>query len=70
MTTAELADAERVYREARTQLEADLGRAREARDDAIRQAVADGMSYRQVAAATELSHSRVAQIVTAQEVTS
>ena len=36
---------------------------REKRDNAIRAAVADGMSYREVAAAIGLSHSRVAQIV-------
>ncbi len=37
---------------------------REKRDKAIRAAVANGMSYREVAAAIGLSHSRVAQIVT------
>jgi len=37
--------------------------ARQARDKAIRAAVDDGMSYREVAAAIGLSHSRVAQIV-------
>jgi len=35
---------------------------REKRDKAIRAAVADGMSYREIAAAIGLSHSRVAQI--------
>ena len=45
-------------------LAVELARVRQARDDAIRAAVADGMSYREVAAAIGLSHGRVAQIVT------
>jgi hypothetical protein len=39
---------------------------RERRDNTIRAAVDDGMSYREVGAAIGLSHSRVAQIVTSQ----
>ena len=42
----------------------ELARTRQARDDAVCAAVADGMSYREVAATIGLSHSRVAQIVT------
>jgi hypothetical protein len=34
-----------------------------ARDNTIRDAAARGMSYRQIAAATGLSHQRIAQIV-------
>ncbi len=45
-------------------LAVELVRVRQARDDAIRAAVADGMSYREVAAAIGLGHARVGQIVT------
>jgi transposase len=44
-----------------------LTRAGQLRDDAIRAAVAEGMSYREVAAAIGLSHARVGQIVNAPE---
>ena len=61
--TRRLAEAERDYRHERAQLEAELYAARERRDHAIREAAQAGMSYRQIAHATGLSHQRVAQIV-------
>jgi hypothetical protein len=51
------------YRRAMRQIDEDVTRARLVRDRLVRQAVAGGASYREVARALGLSHSRIQQIV-------
>lgn len=51
------------YRRAIRELDESVARVRLERDERVRRAVADGGSYREVAAALGLSHSRVQQIV-------
>jgi hypothetical protein len=51
------------YRRAMRRIDEDVARVRLERDRAIRKAVAGGGSYREVAAALGLSHSRIQQIV-------
>jgi hypothetical protein len=51
------------YRRAMRQIDEDVTRARLVRDRLVRQAVAAGASYREVARALGLSHSRIQQIV-------
>jgi hypothetical protein len=60
MTTTERLAA---HRDESQQLAVELARVRQARNDAVRAAVAEGMSYRRVAAAVGLTFARVAQIV-------
>jgi hypothetical protein len=51
------------YRRAMQKIDEDVARVRLERDQAVRAAVKKGASYRQVAAAMGLSHSRIQQIV-------
>jgi hypothetical protein len=51
------------YRRAMRQIDEEVTRARLVRDRLIRQSVAGGASYREVARALGLSHSRIQQIV-------
>jgi hypothetical protein len=51
------------YRRAMRKIDEDVARARLERDRLVRKAVKKGASYRQVAAALGLSHSRIQQIV-------
>ena len=51
------------YRRAMRRLEEDVARVRLERDRLIREAVAGGASYREVARELGLSHSRIQQIV-------
>jgi DNA invertase Pin-like site-specific DNA recombinase len=53
------------YRRAMRTIDEGVAGARLRRDDLVRDAVADGASYREVARALGLSHSRVQQIVNA-----
>jgi DNA-directed RNA polymerase specialized sigma24 family protein len=53
------------YRRAMREVDESVYRRRESRDQAIRAAVAGGASYREVARALGLSHSRIQQIVNA-----
>jgi hypothetical protein len=53
------------YRRAMRKIDEDVARVRLERDRLVRSAVKRGASYRQVAAALGLSHSRVQQIVNA-----
>jgi hypothetical protein len=53
------------YRRAMRQIDEEVTRARLVRDRLIRQSVAGGASYREVARALGLSHSRIQQIVNA-----
>ena len=52
------------HRDESARLAVELARVRQARNDAVRAAVAEGMSYRQVAAAVGLTFTRVGQIAT------
>jgi transposase len=51
------------YRRAMREVDESVARMRAARDDRVRRAVAGGASYREVARALGLSHSRIQQIV-------
>ncbi len=51
------------YRRAMRRIDEDVARVRLERDGLVRKAVAAGGSYREVAAALGLSHSRIQQIV-------
>jgi DNA invertase Pin-like site-specific DNA recombinase len=51
------------YRRAMRQIDDRVRRLRMSRDEAIRRAVADSASYREVARALGLSHSRIQQVV-------
>ncbi|MSO41610.1 MAG: hypothetical protein EXQ70_06920 [Solirubrobacterales bacterium] len=51
------------YRRALREVAEGVARSRASRDQRVRRAVADGASYREVARAIGLSHSRVQQIV-------
>jgi DNA invertase Pin-like site-specific DNA recombinase len=51
------------YRRALREVDESVASAKRARDERVREAVADGGSYREVARALGLSHSRVQQIV-------
>ena len=51
------------YRRGLREIEEGVATARRERDDRVREAVADGASYREVARALGLSHSRIQQIV-------
>jgi hypothetical protein len=51
------------YRRAMRKIDEDVALVRLERDEAVRAAVKKGASYRQVAAAMGLSHSRIQQIV-------
>lgn len=51
------------YRRAMRKIDEDVARVRLERDRLVRKAVQKGASYRQVAAALGLSHSRIQQIV-------
>jgi hypothetical protein len=51
------------YRRAMRRIDEDVARVRLERDGLVRKAVAAGASYREVARALRLSHSRVQQIV-------
>jgi hypothetical protein len=53
------------YRRAMRKIDEDVARVRLKRDRLVRAAVKKGASYRQVAAALGLSHSRIQQIVNA-----
>ena len=53
------------YRRAMREVDESVTRMRAARDERVRRAVAAGASYREVARALGLSHSRVQQIVNA-----
>lgn len=58
MTAAELRKVEADYRAASTRFE----KVREARNDAVREAAAQGMTHAQIAEATGLTRSRIGQI--------
>ena len=51
------------YRRSLREVDDGVARSRAGRDERVRRAVADGASYREVARAIGLSHSRVQQIV-------
>lgn len=53
------------YRRGLREIEEGVARARRERDERIRKAIAAGASYREVARALGLSHSRIQQIVNA-----
>jgi hypothetical protein len=53
------------YRRGMRQIDEGVAKVRLERDNSVRDAVAGGASYREVARALGLSHSRVQQIVTA-----
>jgi DNA-binding NarL/FixJ family response regulator len=53
------------YRRAMREVDESVARMRAARDERVRRAVGSGASYREVARALGLSHSRVQQIVNA-----
>lgn len=53
------------YRRAMREVDESVARMRADRDDRVRRAVAAGASYREVARALGLSHSRIQQIVNA-----